>query len=490
MDKLTQKKKVVVVGGGMAGCAATFYLQKQAEEQGLPIETILIEGKDRLGGKIQTLVKDGFVVERGPDSYLKRKASMTKLIQEVGLGDKIVSNTAGKSYVYARGKLNAMPEGSFMGIPVEVGPFVFSGLFSPIGKVRAGFDFILPASTPKQDQSIGAFLRHRFGDEAVNNLIEPLLAGIYAGDIDEMSLMSVFPMFYQVEQKYGSVIRGIQKTMPKKPKAKPNEAKKGSKQGMFNTVTTGLESVINAIEERLAPASVRKNTRVQSIEKTDQGYKLSLSNEQVIMADAVILATEGRNIAKIFPNEEGLAWFSNLRATTVGNVAMAFSKDAIEKDINGTGFLVARNNGFSITATTWTHKKWPHSAPEDKVLLRCYVGRPGEEEIVSQSDEEIVKIVLEDLRKTMNISEEPEWAVITRWQEAMPQYTVGHKDRIMETKAYMEENLPGVYFGGGSYEGSGLPDCIDQGVAAVEKVIEFLGLKASDQIEEKKTVTV
>lgn len=478
---MMQKKRVVVVGGGMAGCAAAFYLQKEVKEKGLPIETLLIEGKDRLGGKVQTVVKDGFVVERGPDSYLKRKESMTKLIHEVGLGDKIISNTAGKSYVYARGKLNAMPEGAFMGIPVEVGPFIFSGLFSPIGKIRAGFDFILPASLPKDDQSIGAFLRHRFGDEAVNNLIEPLLAGIYAGDIDEMSLMSIFPMFYQVEQKYGSVIRGIQKTMPKKPK-QPSSQKEGSKKGMFNTVTTGLESIIRAIEERLDEGSVMKNTRVQKIERVDDGYHVHLCNHQILQADAVILATEGRNIAKIFPDEEGLAWFKNQRATTVGNVAMAFSKSAIEKDIDGTGFLVARNNGFAITATTWTHKKWPHSAPKDKVLLRCYVGRPGEEEIVSQSDEEIVKVVLEDLRKTMNITEEPEWAIISRWEEAMPQYTVGHKERIAASKEYMKKNLPGVFFGGGSYEGSGLPDCIDQGIVAVENVLNYLNV-ASDEKE-------
>ena len=214
---------------------------------------------------------------------------------------------------------------------------------------------------------------------------------------------------------------------------------------------------------------------MQTIEKTEQGYKVNLSNDRVLMADAVILATEGRNLAKIFPHKEGLAWFKDLHATTVGNVAMAFSKSAIRQDIDGTGFLVARNNGFSITATTWTHKKWSHSAPKDKVLLRCYVGRPGEEEIVSQSDEEIIKVVLEDLRKIMNVTEEPEWSVITRWQDAMPQYTVGHKERITATKAYMAEHLPGIYFGGGSYEGSGLPDCIDQGVVAVENVMKHLG---------------
>ena len=478
---MMQKKKVIVVGGGMAGSSATFYLQKWVKEKGLPIETLLIEGKDRLGGKVQTVVKDGFVVERGPDSYLKRKQSMTKLVEELGLGDKIVSNTAGKSYVYARGKLNVMPKGAFMGIPVEVRPFIFSGLFSPLGKLRAGFDFILPASKPKADQSIGAFLRYRFGDQAVNNLIEPLLAGIYAGDIDEMSLMSIFPMFYEVEQKYGSVIRGIQKMMPKTPKQSNSSFKVNSRKGMFNTVTTGLESIIHAIEARLDEGSVMKNTRVLRIEKLAQGYHVYLSNQQVLFADAMILATEGRALAKMFPKDDTLAWFGNQRATTVGNVALVFSKSAIEKDIDGTGFLVARNNGFAITATTWTHKKWPHSAPDDKVLLRCYVGRPGEEGIVSQADEEITSVVLEDLRKTMNITKDPEWAIISRWEEAMPQYTVGHKERIHKAKAYMRENFPGIYFGGGSYEGSGLPDCIDQCIAAVQNILEFLAL--SDQRE-------
>lgn len=464
-------QKVVVIGGGITGLTAAYYLQKEAKEKGLNIDCVLLEASHRVGGKVQTVIQDEFVIERGPDSFLERKQSAARLVRNVGLGDKLVNNTAGKSYVLANGKLHPMPGGSIMGIPTQIGPFITTGLFSPFGKLRAGMDFLLPRTPAGKDQSLGQFFRRRLGDEVVENLVEPLLSGIYAGDIDRLSLMSTFPQFYQVEQKYRSLIVGMKKTTPPKPKnVVPNKESKGQ----FLTVTTGLQSLIDAIEDKLEPNSVYKGIRVNHVEKQEEKYELILSNGEMLVADSIVVTTPHHATQAMFSQYSFFEPFIEMPSTSVATVAMAFSESAIKKDIDGTGFVVSRNNDYIITACTWTHKKWPHTTPSGKVLLRCYVGKAGDEAIVEQSDDEIIKVVLDDLNKTMDITEQPEFTIISRWKDAMPQYTVGHKDRIELVKKNVQEQLPGVFLAGSSYEGLGLPDCIDQGEAAVEHVLQFL----------------
>lgn len=454
----------------MTGLTAAYYLQKIAHEQQLSLDVKLIEASHRLGGKMQTYVNHGYVIERGPDAIIERKQSAARLAKEVGMADKLVHNTAGKSYILVKDRLYSMPGGAIMGIPTEIGPFVTTGLFSWAGKMRAAADFVLPRSTPKQDQSLGEFFRHRLGDEVVENLIEPLLSGIYAGDLDNMSLMSTFPQFYEAEQKYRSLVVGMKKMAP--PRSKQQQTAK--KKGAFLAFTGGLQSFVNAIEAKLELGSVLKGYRVQTISKKENGYDMILSDGDVIYADSVIMAVPHQVVQTMLPEYEFFKPFKQVPSTSVATVALAFPKEAIEKDIDGTGFVVSRNGDYTITACTWLHKKWPHSTPAGKVLLRCYIGRPGDETVVDLSDDEIVKIVLADLSKTMNINMEPELAVISRWKQAMPQYTVGHKERIEKATNGLLEQLPGIFIAGSSFNGLGLPDCVDQGEEAVAKVLRFL----------------
>ncbi|WP_433748709.1 protoporphyrinogen oxidase [Falsibacillus pallidus] len=466
------KQKVAVIGGGMTGLAAAYYLQKTIKERKLPIEVVLIEASHRLGGKIQTVYKDGFVIERGPDSFLARKQSASRLAKEVGLEDKLVSNTAGRSYVMVNEKLHPMPEGAVMGIPTKISPFITTGLFSVPGKMRAAADFVMPRSKEIGDQSLGSFFRRRLGDEVVENLIEPLLSGIYAGDIDKLSLMSTFPQFYEVEQEHRSLIMGMKKTTPAPP---PNKTKK--KKGMFLTFNSGLQSFVDEIEQHLDKGSVVKGVKVEGIEREGDGYHLQLSSGEELTADSIIVTTPHHAVQSMFSS---LGFFDPLKsmpATSVATIAMAFPEEAIKKDIDGTGFVVSRNSDYTITACTWTHKKWPHTTPKGKVLLRCYVGRAGDEAVVDLSDEEIEQIVLDDLKKTMDITMKPEFSIVSRWKEAMPQYTVGHKERMETIYRNIENELPGVFVAGSSFEGLGLPDCIDQGEAAVAKTLQYLSKK-------------
>ncbi|GGB51744.1 protoporphyrinogen oxidase [Virgibacillus dakarensis] len=462
-----EKKQIVIVGGGITGLTAAYYLQKEIKANQLPYDVKLVEASHRLGGKVKTYRRDGFTIEQGPDSFLERKKPAVKLIKNLGLRDQLVRNGTGQSYILVGNKLHKMPSGSFMGIPTQVRPFLFSGIFSLKGKVRAGFDLALPKGKQQTDQSLGGFFRHRFGNELVENLIEPLLSGIYAGDIDQMSLMATFPNFYQVEQKYGSLIKGLSETMPKPAK------KKKKKPGMFLSFAGGLQVLIDALETQLGD-TVLLNTAVDHIEKKDHGYHVLLDSGEVYKADAVVIATPHYTVPKMFSQYDFFTTFNEIPATSVANVALAFDQSAIKKDIDGTGFVVSRNSDFRITACTWTHKKWPATTPDGKVLLRCYVGRPDDQSVVDLSDEEIVDIVLNDLNKTMDITQKPEFCVVSRWKNAMPQYTVGHLERIAKVRGEVSNRLPGLFLTGSSYEGIGLPDCIKQGEKAVAEVLAFL----------------
>ncbi|CAM3520193.1 protoporphyrinogen oxidase [Aeromicrobium ponti] len=474
-----ERQKVVIIGGGITGLTAAYYLQKEAKEKGMLLDVKLVEATHRLGGKIQTVKRDGYVIERGPDSFLARKQSASRLAKEVGMDKELISNTSGKSYVLVRQRLYPMPGGSIMGIPTQIAPFITTGLFSPAAKARAAADFVLPRSNPAQDQSLGEFFRRRLGDEVVENLIEPLLSGIYAGDIDQLSLMSTFPQFYQVEQKYRSLILGMKKSTGSQAK-KEGSLKK--KEGMFLTFKSGLQSLVDAIETRLEPGSVLKGYRVESIRKNASDYTIDVNGREKLQADSIVMAAPHRAVHTIFSGWGLFGQFKEMLSTSVATVALAFPEGAIEEDIDGTGFVVSRNSDYTITACTWTHKKWPHSTPKGKVLLRCYVGRAGDEAVVDLSDDQIVKIVLDDLNKTMNITMNPDFAYVTRWKDSMPQYTVGHKERIEGVKKQAKEHLPGVFLAGSSYEGLGVPDCIDQGEAAVQSVLDYLSSNKKEAV--------
>ncbi|MEK5100145.1 protoporphyrinogen oxidase [Bacillus sp. FSL W8-0848] len=464
-----ERKQIVIIGGGITGLAAAFYLEREIKKNGLPAEVTLVEASPRLGGKIQTVHKDGYIVEKGPDSFLERKQSAPQLVKDLGLGHLLVNNAIGQSYVLVNETLYPIPEGAVMGVPTKVGPFLTTGLFSLQGKLRAGMDLVLPASKPQDDQSLGEFFRRRVGSEVVENLIEPLLSGIYAGDIDRLSLMSTFPQFYQTEQKHRSLILGMKKSAGNKSK----QAAPVKKKGQFQTLKTGLQTIVEELEKQLELTKIYKGTKAVGIER-GQHYSFKLDNGIVLHADAAVIAAPHKAISAMFPDEDWLKGMREMVSTSVANVALGFPEDAVKMEHEGTGFVISRNSDFSITACTWTNKKWPHTTPEGKVLLRAYVGKAGDESVVEQSDNEMVRIVLEDLKRIMKIEGEPEMTCITRWNEAMPQYHVGHKKRIKEVREGLQASYPGIFVTGASFEGVGIPDCIDQGKQAVKDVLAHL----------------
>jgi protoporphyrinogen/coproporphyrinogen III oxidase len=464
---MNEQKHVIILGGGISGLAAAFYVQKYAKETGNPVTFSVIEGSERLGGKIETITEDGFVIERGPDSYLARKTIMTDLIKEIGLGDDLVSNNTGQAYILHNNRLHPIPEGAVMGVPTKVMPFAFTPLFSMYGKGRAAFDLFLPKRTqPNEDISVGHFFRRRLGDEIVDRLIEPLLSGIYAGKIDQLSLQATFPQFAETEKKHRSLILGMKKTQPPVKKT-PN----GKKKGAFLTLRKGLISLIDALEEALPKDSIQKGMKVRGVEQKNDGtYEVKLEDGSTVTGDHVIVTTPYHITKTLFDESLFPKGFHETKPTSVATVAMAFDEKEVSFSIDGTGFVIARSEPTSITACTWTTRKWPHTTPEGKVLLRCYVGKPDDQEIVSESDDVIVEKVLSDLKKIMGVTATPKSVYVSRMIDSMPQYEVGHKQKLNELQKNFIAHLPGVLLAGAPYDGVGLPDCVVSAKKAVDSL--------------------
>lgn len=464
-----QRKKVVIVGGGITGLSAAFYMQREVQKNNYPLDILVVEASNRLGGKIQTVRRDGFIIERGPDSFLIRKKSVDLLAQDLGIEGELVRNATGQAHVLVNNKLHPIPGGSVMGVPTEVGPFIQSSLFSLSGKMRAAGDLLLPRAGIEGDQSLGKFFRRRLGNEVVENLIEPLLSGVYAGDIDQMSLECTLPQFQTIEKNHRSLILGMKKTQV------PQKGGHGAtKQGAFHSFRNGLETLVEELEEQLQHCTILKGTRVEKLERSDEKTIVQLNNGQFVEADAVILAIDHAVAARLLKEQEVLQRLEEIQTTSVATITLAFPADAVVQETEGTGFLVARSGDFSITACTWLHRKWPSTTPKGKVLLRAFVGRIGDEAIVDLPDVEIERIVLKDLRKIMQINGDPDFSIVTRWKEDRPQYRVGHKERIAAARASLKEAYPSVKLAGASYDGVGLPDCIDQGKAASTEILQEL----------------
>ncbi|MHA6250457.1 protoporphyrinogen oxidase [Oceanobacillus sp. CAU 1775] len=463
---MSSQKTIAIIGGGITGLSAAYYLQKEIKEQQLPYGIKLLEASGQVGGKIRTEKRDGFIIERGPDSFLARKEPAVRLAENLGLQNELVRNQTGQAYILIDDKLHKMPKGFFMGVPMSLDSLQDTSVLSEEGKKRAAEEVTIPESEARNDQSLGSFFRGRFGDELVGNVIEPLLSGIYSGDIDEMSLLATFPNFLELEQQYGSLIKGLEHTIGER-KSQP-----GKTPGQFYAFKSGMDVLVQRLVEEIGEETILLNHAVEQV--TFANDKYIIHGKDNIEADAIVMATPNHVLSNFFPEHDFFQTFEETPFTSVANVAMAFDQSAIEQELDGTGFVVSRNSNFQITACTWTHKKWEHTAPEGKALLRAYVGKPSNQEVVDLTDEELLDIVLKDLKQTMQISEEPEFTVVTRWKEAMPQYTVGHKERINKVRDQMTAHLPGAFFSGSSYEGVGIPDCIGQAEQAVKNVLQYL----------------
>ncbi|RYL94237.1 protoporphyrinogen oxidase [Sporolactobacillus sp. THM7-4] len=449
------EQQVIVIGAGISGLAAAYYVKKQQPRANV----ILLEASERIGGKVKTVRRDGFLIECGPDGYMARKPTLTELIKELDLEDKLVRSNTGTSYIYVRNRLRKMPKGSFMGIPTKMMPMVTTDLISPFGKLRAAMDLFIPRVYKDKDISLEEFFSRRLGSELVTNMIEPLLSGIYNGKLSDMSLEATLPQFVSVEKKYRSLILGMKQIQP------PKQAGASKKnQGRFLTLSCGLD----VLTEKLASFvdDIRLNVSVTHVEPG----KVALDNGAVIEGEAILLATSPKQLGPLLDFRE--AWdLARDKRTTTATVAMAFEKGSVEA-MDGTGYVISRKEGLDITACSWMDRKWPHTAPEGCSLIRTYVGKAEDDGIVQEEDDTIVSKALASLRKIGKVGN-PLFSVVTRQIDNMPQYTVNHNQRVQAFEKALDR-IPGIYACGAILHGVGLPDCVDGAKKVAEQIATYL----------------
>ena len=472
------RKTIAVVGGGITGLSAAYYARKWLRERRIDAEITILEETNRLGGKIRTLRRDGFTIEQGPDSFIARKTAVLELTKDLGLEHLLVGTNprAKQNFILHQGRFHPMPPGLMLGIPTQMWPMVKTGLLSPVGKLRAGLDLLLPAKRDEADESLGGFIRRRLGREVLENLTEPLLAGIYAGDTAELSLKATFPQFREMERKHRSLILGLLASK-KQPAPKPRE---GLPEAAYNSVFLTLEGGLTVMTDALAAAlqeeRVITGQAVVGLTRQGRRYQLELSSNERIEADAVILATPAYAAARLLQDQISTAgYLEQIRYVSVANLAFAYRRKEIQHALNGSGVLIPRGEGRMITAITWTSSKWLHSAPEDQVLLRAYIGRLGDQAWTQLPEEEVRRRVATELRELMGIKAKPLFCEMSSLPASMPQYPVGHVERVEALRAEMQRTIPGVLLCGAGYGGVGIPDCIRQGKEAAEAMLTWLG---------------
>lgn len=401
---------------------------------------------------IQTEKVQGCTLEAGPDSFLAVKPAALELIRDVGLAGEVIGSNDDQraTYILKRGKLYPLPEGMMMMIPTKIMPVVKSGLLSWGTKIKMGLEYFRRPSQ-HEDRSVREFLIDHYGEEAVDYLAEPLLAGVYGGDPGALSVNSVLGRFVELERKYGSLTRAVLSN----PRPKGGES-------LFKTLKPGLTKLIAA----LAPAADSQQGLAEAMERKGSGWRVRIHGEWVDAA-AVVVATRAHQAGKLLHSLDPALGklLTSIPYTSSLTLSLGYKRAEIKHAMDGFGFLVPKRERSHVKACTWVHKKFNFRVPEDRVVMRCFMSGDA----LDESDQKLVEIARGELRDIMGVQASPDFHVIHRWPGSMAQYTVGHQKRIEEVQSRMR-SLPNLYLAGNYFDGIGIPDCIRLGRVAAETI--------------------
>lgn len=454
-------RRVAVVGAGLAGLSAALEFHRAGG-----YEVQVLERSERTGGKVRTEHQMGLVLEGGPDSFLSRKPWAVEMCRQLGLSDELVplAPSGRQSAIYWRGRLHPIPPG-VLGVPGEPWAFVRSGLVSPIGKLRAGLDLVLPrAAEAGVDRPLGEVVERRLGKEVLHHLVEPLIGGIHASSAWAMDARATFPELLELERRDRSLLVGAGRLRRRQRGAAPSPVP------AFQTLRGGLSQMVDALVGALPEDSIRLRTEVQSVESHGHGYRLTLTDGTSEEVEAVVLACEAGVSALLLQDiapRAAVALFS-VNYSSVAVVALAYAPEDFP-DASGSGFVVPRDAGLDITAVTLVHNKWPHEAGGMR-LVRCFVGGAHDDPL-SRGDGEILEAVRKDIEQTLGVRTDPRLQRVFRWPQAMPQYAVGHLRRVEAAEEALSEH-PRLRLAGAALRGVGMPDVIHSGQVAARAIRE------------------
>jgi oxygen-dependent protoporphyrinogen oxidase len=459
---------VVIAGGGISGLAAAY----EFHTRGIPF--VLADPAPRLGGVIRTDVVDGFVIDAGPDALLTQKPAAVALCRDLGTEDRLRPMQARSTYVVRGGRLRPLPPGAALGIPTSYAAFGASGAFSLAGKLRMAAEyFVPPLDTWLDDESIASFIGRRFGREAVEYLADPLLAGIHGGDADRLSMRMLFPRLLEAERQSRSVIRAFRAGSSARAGGRPSTSP-------FVAFREGLRVLVDALVAALPAASLRLGVGVQSLLNRGDEWDVQLTNGERFTVPCIFVATPPRVTATLVSQTDAVLseLCQRIRSVSVVTVAVGYKRRDVAHPLNGSGFVVPRVEGGSVSAVSWVSSKWEGRAPDDRVLLRAYVGGSRDPGAIDQPEETLIRRVREDFRRLLAIEADPVLTRVYRWPLATPQMEVGH-GALLEQIQYRLESLPGLSLSASGFRGSGIADCVGdartQAVLAADRLRDVLG---------------
>ena len=470
-------KRIAIVGGGISGLSAAYTIEEK-RQSGTPVEYVLFESSPRLGGVLVTDRVDGCLVEAGPDSFLTEKPWAADLCGKIGLGDQLIgsNDSERKTYIVARGKLVVMPDGLMFMVPTKIMPTVFSPLFSLRTKIRMAAEWFHPPHKASADETVAEMVERHYGSEMVDLLADPLLSGVYGGEASQLSVRAVLPRFADMESKHGSLGRAMLAAR-KKMGAAPNIPARP----LFSSLKDGMQQMTDALVARLDANALRKSSLVQSVIPQDDAWTVS-AGYQSDQFDAVIIATPTHAAAAVLQAADGnlSRELGEIQYSSSVTVTLGYDEKVRRSLPPGFGFLVPRSEGHRMLAATFVHNKFPHRAPENRAIVRCFLGGARDEQILQSSEAEILEIVRRELRQIIGtaLDAEPLFARVYKWKSAMAQYSVGHLERLQRIEA-LRQKRPGLALAGNGYSGIGVPDCVRSGAEAAGKILAEMGTWSS-----------
>jgi len=470
----TPPLKVVVVGGGITGLAAAHRFVELARERGLPLDVTVLEAAGRLGGTIQTERVDGFLVEAGPDSFISEKPWALALAERIGLGPRLcrTDDRHRRTYVARAGRLHPLPDGFLLLAPARLVPFVGSSLFSWPGKLRMALDLVLPRRAGTGDESLASFVTRRLGREALERVAEPLVAGIYTAVPERLSLAATMPRFLALERQHRSLILGLRKSAG----AGEVRGASGARWSLFVTLAGGMGELVEALAGRLPPGAVRLGARVTGLARQvgEVAWQVRLADGGALAADAVVLAGPAPRMAPLVEgfDPELARGLGAIGYASSATVSLAYPRAAIRHPLDGFGVVVPRSEGRATLACTFSSVKYPGRAPAGAVLLRAFL-RDRRGEILDRDDAALAELAEQDLGAYLGIEGRPLLTRVSRHPAAMPQYEVGHLERILALEARLAA-WSGLALAGAAYRGVGISDCVRSGEESAERLLAAL----------------
>jgi oxygen-dependent protoporphyrinogen oxidase len=469
-----QADRVVVIGSGISGLTAAYRLRERAAGRPRPLEVVVLEARDRVGGAIWTDRIGGYMLEGGADSFITNKPQALDLCHELGLGGQLIGtdHKHRRSFVVRNGKLLPVPEGFVLMAPRQLLPLMASPILSWKGKLRVLMDLLIPRRTEESDESLAGFVRRRMGREALDRLVQPLVAGIYTANPNELSLRATLPQFPEMERRFGGLIRGAWGR-----KADGDKNASGARYGLFASLADGMDTLPRTLASTLPPGSLRLSTPARRIARADKGgpWRVELLDGSALDARAVVVAAESHGSARLLDgvDPELSLQLRSIPYASSAIVQLGYRRDQISHPLNGFGVVIPAIENRAILAVSFTSVKFPSRAPAGSVLFRVFIGGALQADLFEHDDEDLLALARREVESLLGVKGDPELACLARHSRAMPQYTLGHLDRVSKVRELVSRH-PGLILAGNAFDGVGIPDCVRSGNLAAEAVLAAL----------------